>query len=92
MGNISESEDDIAELTRKTDYVMVGEIQFLRAKFTAKNKVIESSTLSQSMFRDQLLCSYKSASGKIPAEGVCDNRSDYIDVDTILKEISDSLT
>ena len=52
MWNISESEDDIAELTRKTDYVMVGEIPFLRAKFTAKNKVIESSTLSQSMFRD----------------------------------------
>ena len=47
MWNISESEDDIAKLTRKTDYVMVGEIPFLRAKFTAKNKVIESSILSQ---------------------------------------------
>ena len=46
MGNISESEDDIAELTRKTDNVMIGEIQFLRATFTAKNKVIESSILS----------------------------------------------
>ena len=71
------------------------------------------------MLLDELICSYESASGKIFAEGVCDNRSinycdksvntnetpleqnqftesnlanDYIDVDTILKEINDSLT
>ena len=71
------------------------------------------------MLLDELICSYESASGKIFAEGVCDNRSinycdksvntnetpleknqftesnlvnDYIDVDTILKEINGSLT
>ena len=32
------------------------------------------------MLRDELLCSYKSASEKISGEGVCDNRSiDYCD-------------
>ena len=118
MGNISELKYDIAELKRNTDNVMVGEIEFLRAELTAQNKVIESLILSQSMLRDELLWSYKSASGKISA-GVCDSRSinycgksvntnetpfgqnqftecnlvtDYIDADTILKEINDSLT
>ena len=71
------------------------------------------------MVPDEFLCSFKSASGKISAEGLCNNRfinycdksvnmnetplgqnqfiesnlvNDYIDVDTILKEITDSLT
>ena len=119
MGNISEWKYDITELKRNTDNKMVREIEFLRAQLTAKSKVIESLLLSQSMLRDELICSYKSGSGKISAEGICDNRSinycdksvntnetpleknqftesnlvnDYIDVDTILKEINDSLT
>ena len=98
---------------------MVHKTEFLRAELTAKNKVIESLLLSRSMLRDELICSYKSGSGKISAEGICDNRSinycdksvntnetpleknqftesnlvnDYIDVDTILKEINGSLT
>ena len=54
---------------------MVGEIEFLRAELTAKNKVIESLLLLQFMLRDELFCSYKSPSGKIFAEGICDNRS-----------------
>ena len=54
---------------------MVGETEFLRAMLTAKNKLIKSLLLSQSMLRDELLCSYKSASGKISAEGICDNTS-----------------
>ena len=119
MGNISEFKHDIAELKRNTDNVMVHEIEFLRAELTAKNKVTESLLLSQSMLRDELICSYKSGSGKISTEVICDNRSinycdksvntnetpleknqftesnlvnDYIDVDTILKEINGSLT
>ena len=58
MGNICELKDDIAELKRNTDNVMVGEIEFLRTELTAENKVIESLILSQSMLRDELLCSY----------------------------------
>ena len=46
MGNISELKDDIAELKRNTDNVMVDDIEFLRAELTAKNKVIESLILS----------------------------------------------
>ena len=46
MENISELEDDIAELKRNTDNVMVDDIEFLRAELTAKNKVIESLILS----------------------------------------------
>ena len=42
MGNISELKDDIAELKRNTDNVMVDDIEFLRAELTAKNKVTES--------------------------------------------------
>ena len=72
MGNISELKY-IAELKGNTENVMVGEIEFLRAKLTAKNKVMESLLLSQSMLRDELICSYKSPSGKIFAEGMCDN-------------------
>ena len=49
---------------------MIGEIEFLRAELTAKSKVIENLILSQSMLRDELLCSYKSGSGKISAEGI----------------------
>ena len=49
---------------------MVGEIEFLRAELTAKSKVIENLILSQSMLRDELLCSYKSGSRKISAEGI----------------------
>ena len=45
MGNINELNHDIAE--RNTGNVMVGEIEFLRAELTAKNKVIESLILSQ---------------------------------------------
>ena len=119
MGNISALKDDIAELKRNTDNVMVGGIEFLRVMLTAKNKVIERLILSLSMLLDELLCSYKSATGKISAEDVRGNRSinyydksvntnetplgqnqfieinlvnDYIDVDTILKEINDSIT
>ena len=119
MGNISTLKDDIAELKRNTDNVMVGGIEFLRVMLTAKNKVIERLILPLSMLLDELFCSYKSATGKTSAEDVCDNRSinyydksvntneaplgqnqfiesnvinDYIDVDTILKEISDSIT
>ena len=58
MGNICELKDDIAELKRNTNNVMVGEIEFLSTELTAKNKVIESLILSQSMLRDELLCSY----------------------------------
>ena len=36
MGNISELKDDIAELKRNTDNVMVNEIEFLRAELSAK--------------------------------------------------------
>ena len=76
MGNICEFKDGIAERKRNTDKVMVGEIGFLQSELTARNKVIESLILLQSMLRDELLCYYKSASGKISAEGgVCDNRS-----------------
>ena len=57
MGNISELKYDIAELKPNTDNVMVGEIEFLRAELTAKNKVIESLLLSQSMLYDELFCS-----------------------------------
>ena len=99
---------------------MVVELEFLRAELAAENKVIERLLLSQSILHDERLCSYKSPSGKVSAEGgVCGNRSinycdksvntnetplgqnqfiesnvvnDYIDVDTILKEISDSIT
>ena len=119
MGNISALKDDIAELKRNTDNVMVGGIEFVRVILTAKNKVIEHLILPLSMLLDELFCSYKSATGKTSAEDVCDNRSinyydksvntnetplgqnqfiesnvvnDYIDVDTILKEISDSIT
>ena len=46
MENISELKDDIAELKRNTDNVMVDDIEFLRAELTAKNKVIESLILS----------------------------------------------
>ena len=119
MGNISALKDDIAELKRNTDNVMVGGIEFLRVMLTAKNKVIERLILPLSMLLDELFCSYKSATGKTSAEDVCGNRSinyydksvntnetplgqnqfiesnvvnDYIDVDTILKEISDSIT
>ena len=42
MGNISELKDDIAELKRNTDNVMVDDIEFLRAELTAQNKVTES--------------------------------------------------
>ena len=42
MENISELKDDIAELKRNTDNVMVDDIEFLRAELTAKNKVTES--------------------------------------------------
>ena len=45
MGNINELNHDIAE--QNTGNVMVGEIEFLRAELTAKNKVIESLILSQ---------------------------------------------
>ena len=58
MENICELKDDIAELKRNTDNVMVGETEFLRTELTAKNKVIENLILSQSMLRDELLCSY----------------------------------
>ena len=47
MGNISESKYDIADFKQNTDSVMVGEIQFQRVEPTVKNKVIESSLLSQ---------------------------------------------
>ena len=57
MGNISELKYDIAELKPNTDNAMVGEIEFLRAELTAKNKVIESLLLSQSMLYDELFCS-----------------------------------
>ena len=49
---------------------MIGEIEFLRAELTAKSKIIENLILSQSMLRDELLCSYKSGSEKISAEGI----------------------
>ena len=75
MGNISELKYAIAELRRNTYKVMVGEVEFLRAELTAKNKVTEKLILSLSMLRDELLCSRKSASGNISAEAVCDNRS-----------------
>ena len=39
MGNISELKQDIAELKRNTDNVMVGEIEFLRAELTAEKKL-----------------------------------------------------
>ena len=35
MGNICELKDEIAEVKRNTDNVMVGEIEFLRAELTA---------------------------------------------------------
>ena len=55
---------------------MVAEIEFLRVELAAENKVIESLILSQSMLRDERLCSYKSPLGKVSAEGgVCGNRS-----------------
>ena len=41
MQNISELKYAIAELKQNTDNVMVGEIEFLTAELTAKNKVIE---------------------------------------------------
>ena len=65
MRNIRELKYDIAELKRNTDNVIAGEIEFLRAELTVENKVIESLLLSQSMLREDLLCSYRSASGKI---------------------------
>ena len=46
MGNVSELKDDIAELKRNTDNVMVDDIELPRAEFTVKNKVIESLILS----------------------------------------------
>ena len=66
---------DIAELKRNTDNVIVGEIEFLRVELTTKNEIKESFLLSQSMLRDEFLCSYKYASGKISREGICYNRS-----------------
>ena len=57
MGNICGLKNHIAELKRNTDNVMVVEIEFLRVKLTAKNKVIESLILSQSMLGDELLSS-----------------------------------
>ena len=57
MGNISELKYNIAELKPNTDNAMVGEIEFLRTDLTAKNKVIESLLLSQSMLYDELFCS-----------------------------------
>ena len=65
MRNIRELKYDIAELKRNTDNVIAGEIELLRAELTVENKVIESLLLSQSMLREDLLCSYRSASGKI---------------------------
>ena len=56
MGNISELKYAIAELRRNTYKVMVGEVEFLRAELTAKNKVTEKLILSLSMLRDELLC------------------------------------
>ena len=53
---------------------MVHKTEFLRAELTAKNKVIESLLLSQSLLCDELICSCKSGSGKISAQGICDNR------------------
>ena len=45
------------------------EIKFLRAELSAKNKIIEESlVLPESMLRDELLFSYKSASGKTSAK------------------------
>ena len=46
MGNVSELKDDIAELKRNTDNVMVDDIELPRAELAAKNKVIESLILS----------------------------------------------
>ena len=77
MRNINEFKYDIAEFKRNTDNEMVGETEFLRAELTAEKKVIENLLLSQSMLRDELLCSYKSASGNIFAESICDNRPVY---------------
>ena len=55
---------------------MVVEIEFLGAELAAENKVIERLLLSQSILHDERLCSYKSPSGKVSAEGgVCGNRS-----------------
>ena len=75
MRNISELKYDIAEFKQNPDKKMVRGIEFVRAELTAKNKVIESLLLPQSMLHDELICSYKSGSGKISAGGICDNRS-----------------
>ena len=61
--------------TKRLVNVMVSETEFLMVELSVKNKVIESLLLSQSMLRDELLCSFKSASGKIYAKGIYHNRS-----------------
>ena len=61
--------------TKRLVNVMVSETEFLMVELSVKNKVIESLLLSQSMLRDELLCSFKSASGKIYAKDIYHNRS-----------------
>ena len=61
--------------TKRLVNVMVSETELLMVELSVKNKIIESLLLSQSMLRDELLCSFKSASGKIYAKDIYHNRS-----------------
>lgn len=57
-----------------TGHVRVGEIEFLRAELIAKNKVLESLLLPQSILCTELICSYKSDSRKLFAGDLSHNR------------------